>query len=91
MTIREIFSGLIDYDLNPIFQFALGGLYYFVIPIGMFILGGGMLMNALNEVEPGDQNPAYKDLFGRVFLFLSGFAFIGAGIYIWWDFITLFF
>ena len=89
MTIREIFSGLIDYDLynlNPIFQVVGGVLIYIVAPIGMLWLGRMMLVDGFAKEQPHD-----RDLFGRVFLILSGFVSIGIALFILWDLITLFF
>ena len=85
MTLREIFSGIIDYDLSPILYFCVGFIFYFFIPIGMLWLGFHMLSDGFAKEQPHD-----RDLFGRIFLICSGFGCFAIAIFIWWDLIKYF-
>ena len=89
MTLREIFGkmgGILDYDLTPIAQVAFSIIVGIVFPIGLLWAGQSMLVDGFAKEQPHD-----RDLFGRIFLILSGFFCIGIALFIWWNIIKHFF
>ena len=80
MTLREIFDSILDFNLTPLVEIFSGGvglLMLIVVPIGFIWLGYSLLKDVLFNEQPHD-----RDLFAKIFIFISGFFSIGMALFI---------
>jgi|TARA_B100001971_G_scaffold80532_1_gene74294 hypothetical protein len=75
--ITDIGSKIIDYDLNPLFEFVFGALLYIGMPIGSIWFGSMLLKDVFINKQPHD-----RDLFAKIFMTLAGFFAWGLAIFI---------
>tara|TARA_B110000881_G_C18125789_1_gene294388 strand:- start:65 stop:337 length:273 start_codon:yes stop_codon:yes gene_type:complete len=80
MTLREILNSILDFNLTPLIEIFGGGvglLMLIVVPIGFIWLGYILLKDVLFKEQPHD-----RDLFAKIFIFISGFFSIGMALFI---------
>tara|TARA_B100000795_G_C22533681_1_gene336113 strand:+ start:347 stop:619 length:273 start_codon:yes stop_codon:yes gene_type:complete len=80
MTLREILNSILDFNLTPLFEIFGGGvglLMLIVLPIGLMWFGYSLLKDVLFDEQPHD-----RDLFAKIFIFISGFFSIGGAFFI---------
>ena len=68
MSLKDIFASIINYDLMNIVHI-IGAIIIFVMPVLFVWFGFAILKDVLIDKQPHD-----RDLFAKIFMFISGIA-----------------